>query len=111
MILVIAGTDRVGSNTGKIARYVEVPTAIARFAETEAVKPPPVHAGWENFVSQRSVRAIANCSERYARRRSLRSCRSTAERSGESPLRCVELEQVPVRSAALARLEAAMPKP
>ena len=45
--------------TTNITRYQE-PSKIARFRESShGLKPEPVYPGWTNFVSQKSVRAIA----------------------------------------------------
>lgn len=45
--------------TGRITRHLEGRPGITRYAEIAAVKPPPVHVGWSNLASQKSVRAIA----------------------------------------------------
>lgn len=42
---------------GRITRYVE--PRITGFLEAEVLEPKPLHEGWDNYVSQRSVRAIA----------------------------------------------------
>jgi ligand-binding sensor domain-containing protein len=44
--------------SGGIRRYVE-PRAVRPWPHVEARKPPPAHAGWTTFASQRSARAIA----------------------------------------------------
>ncbi|MCP4589481.1 MAG: hypothetical protein GY842_01925 [bacterium] len=46
-------------NRGRITRYVEERYRITAHAEAQALEPKPVHEGWTNFASQRSVRAIA----------------------------------------------------
>jgi ligand-binding sensor domain-containing protein len=42
-------------SSGHIDRFVP---PLARYGETEPVKPPAVHPGWENYVSQGCVRAL-----------------------------------------------------
>src|SRR5947207_16028198 len=49
----------VEQSGGRITRYAEDRSRIARFTEIAVQKPEPAHRGWENFVSQRSVRVIA----------------------------------------------------
>lgn len=48
------------SNITNIAQYKEPPSKIAPYRESSCgLKPEPVYSGWTNFVSQKSVRAIA----------------------------------------------------
>lgn len=46
---------------GRISLWT--PTEVALVPELEALKPPPVHTGWTNAVSQRCVHAIAISSD------------------------------------------------
>lgn len=48
-------------STSRVTRYVE--KTIARYTEVSGLKPDPIYPGWTNFVSQRSVRAIAVASK------------------------------------------------
>lgn len=46
-------------SSDRITRYVETQTRIAAKVEIGVLQPDPVHSGWTNFVSQKSVKAIA----------------------------------------------------
>jgi len=46
-------------NEGKITRYSEEEYRITAYTEKKVIKAVPIYPDWTNFVSQRSVRAIA----------------------------------------------------